>query len=270
MEYYKEFFEAMTAVLADAAVMYYIPAEIDDGRKYVLDETEKSEGNAENRDDIRETGALSLYGGEDITKNFFVTNLYGEPENGDHSGTAGADKRVVLSEKTYEQADIMHETVNNIYIDAESGGEVYNAAGNEYRYETAEYMSDGDIRMGDVYKQGYIAYGDAAFYGNEENVSRNMTAVYSGEENNVTSIYKNSDVRNADTAAAAVFEKSAENTVGESDGDGTKSKVSNVKNEFTINLGGITQNIAGDAGDVGDALARCIINAINTATEGAF
>ena len=51
-----------------------------------------------------------------------------------------------------------------------------------------------------------------------------------------------------------------------------KSTDKSVKNEFVINLGGITQNITGNYGDtdIGEEIARCIINAINTSKEGAF
>ncbi|MBQ9604223.1 MAG: hypothetical protein IJR45_02305, partial [Firmicutes bacterium] len=52
----------------------------------------------------------------------------------------------------------------------------------------------------------------------------------------------------------------------------TKEKREN-RSEIVINIGGITQNISGggtEIADIGEAVARCLMEAVNTTAEGAF
>ena len=52
----------------------------------------------------------------------------------------------------------------------------------------------------------------------------------------------------------------------------TKEETSERRNEFVINIGGITQNISGgtEIADIGEAVAKCLMEAVNTTAEGAF
>lgn len=156
--------------------------------------------------------------------------------------------------------------ITDIYENTETAaadiyGDVRQNSENNYLYDALENVFQNTVS--EVYMQnlqnGSIYENAASFaYRTETTENENI----SGDIYDIS----NTDISNRYTEKMS--RTSADRLVSENNSYG------GTKNEFVINLGGITQNISGEGGTdmqkIGDAVAQCIINAINTTAEGAF
>ena len=187
--------------------------------------------------DLRESAEYNVF--ENISKDIMQTITQNIIRN--TAAVYGADAAYYKADAAYYRADAETAAVSDIYREICAGE------------RTAENTLTERLEKESVFER--------VFGMPEREHFESEKAVF--KENNVgNNIYKSESV--------GTFEREIAKTM--SNAFKTEEKREN-RSEIVINIGGITQNISGggtEAADIGEAVARCLTEALNTTAEGAF